>query len=150
MAGSGSKGQKADRAQQALAAVEEDAAAVAEPVAEPVAEAVAERVAEPVAAEASEGPEAPSMVDAEPEASAGRAKVAGAALGEQVLYRLREGRGAGEERPALVVRVAEDGLVNLAVFTDFANDGLNCPHWEVSVGEGAGAGEYQRCGCGKA
>jgi hypothetical protein len=43
-------------------------------------------------------------------------------LGRIVLYKLREGASAGQERPAMIVRVWTDDCVQLKVFLDEVND----------------------------
>jgi hypothetical protein len=62
------------------------------------------------------------------------------AIGRIVHFVLSEGRGQGEHRPAIIVRVwdqHEHGgvpLVNLQVFTDQLNDGIDAgTAWRTSV-----------------
>ena len=59
-------------------------------------------------------------------------------IGRIVHYVLRDGRSAGEHRPAIIVRVwePEAGYVNLQVLTDGANDGAEAGSgmiWATSV-----------------
>lgn len=44
--------------------------------------------------------------------------------GRIVFYVLDQGRNIGEVRPAIIVKVWSDDLVQLQVFTDNTNDGL--------------------------
>lgn len=44
-------------------------------------------------------------------------------VGRIVHFVLDEGKHAGEHRPAIVVRVWSDDLINIEVFTDGENDG---------------------------
>lgn len=63
--------------------------------------------------------------------------------GDIVLYSLPDGSSVGELRPALVV-AARDGLCNLLVFTDRANDAHPPMLWRDQVPEGTTPGRYRR------
>lgn len=57
--------------------------------------------------------------------------------GRIVHYVLPSGPSAGQHRSAIVVKVWQasgvcDGYINLLVFTDGSNDGLDCPLWATS------------------
>jgi len=58
-------------------------------------------------------------------------------VGRIVLYVLPSSKGAGEIRPAIVVRVWTERSVNLQVFADgdgsAANDGLPATNWITSA-----------------
>ncbi len=64
-------------------------------------------------------------------------------VGDVVHYILDSGPGAGEHRPAMVVRLWPDGKVNLQVFPDSNgteyNDRLPCPYWVTSRKQDEGA-----------
>ena len=64
-------------------------------------------------------------------------------IGEAVFYCLDNGNNVGDVRPAIIVRVWPDAqAVNLAVFTDFANDNLPTPYWATSRVQGTGPGHW--------
>jgi hypothetical protein len=64
-------------------------------------------------------------------------------IGEAVFYCLDNGNNVGDARPAIIVRVWPDAqAVNLAVFTDFANDNLPTPYWATSRLQGTGPGHW--------
>jgi hypothetical protein len=64
-------------------------------------------------------------------------------IGEAVFYCLDNGNNVGDVRPAIIVRVWPDAqAVNLAVFTDFANDNLPTPYWATSRLQGTGPGHW--------
>lgn len=68
-------------------------------------------------------------------------------VGDDVFYRLPHGnRSAGEVRPAKIVRIwgvpHSDSVVQLQVFTDGQNDGLENVHWATSVKQGIGQGQF--------
>ena len=56
-----------------------------------------------------------------------------ASIGRTVHYVLDKGPNAGDHRPAVIVRVWTDTLVNLQVITDDENDKLNPTEWRTSV-----------------
>ncbi len=69
-------------------------------------------------------------------------------IGRIVHYLLREGRSAGELRPAIIVRVWPDGhgaenTVQLRVFLDGSNDAGAESDWATSVHEGTEPGTWQ-------
>jgi hypothetical protein len=64
-------------------------------------------------------------------------------IGEAVFYCLDNGNNVGDVRPAIIVRVWPDAqALNLAVFTDFANDNLPTPYWATSRLQGTGPGHW--------
>ena len=64
-------------------------------------------------------------------------------IGEAVFYCLDNGNNVGDVRPATIVRVWPDAqAVNLAVFTDFANDNLPTPYWATARLQGTGPGHW--------
>lgn len=56
-----------------------------------------------------------------------------ASIGRTVHYVLDRGPNTGDHRPAVIVRVWTDTLVNLQVITDDENDKLNPVEWRTSV-----------------
>jgi hypothetical protein len=71
-------------------------------------------------------------------------------IGRIVHYKLESGPSRGQLRPAIIVRVwAEPGsatpqtAVQLQVFTDAANDGLQPVEWRTSRTQGDQEGNWQ-------
>lgn len=54
-------------------------------------------------------------------------------IGRTVHFVLDSGPNKGEDRPAVIVRVWTDELVNLQVITDGPNDGLDAIVWKTSI-----------------
>jgi hypothetical protein len=65
-------------------------------------------------------------------------------VGRIVYYNLKDKQGNVQVRPAIVVRVWNDTMLNLQVFTDGSNDteyGNNIV-WKTSVMQGEGVGQW--------
>ena len=64
-------------------------------------------------------------------------------MGQVVEYCLNAGIYPGKWRPALVIKSAGADCAQLAVLTDFANDGLPCPLWAPAATRGDGPGQWR-------